>query len=448
MHLARAGEASAAGEPYRRRVNFRRLAVLPYRAWIAKVPDPTLNRYLANGWNWLAAVAAIAMIAVCWPVLADMTDIPAYLLPAFALLGCGGIAVAFFGEDAVRVGWAATVVTAGVASLIPNSGDWPMPPPLFLALLAMTVAALWTQPLNRLPVVAIATAGVFVLGVGADARIGWIFGLAVTSISIAFFRYRASSRREIAEHTEATEVLRAREAVLAERSRIARDLHDIVAHRMSMIVVMSQTAPYRLAAADPAEEVGPGARTEFDGIADAARQSLDEVRQLLGVLRPQGDEPAALRPVQEIKDIRELVDEVGAVGVQVTLDDTVDHTAVSSTVGAVAYRIVQESVTNATRHAPGAAVSVRLRPDPADDRRLVIDIRNGPAATSIGGGVDRNGDDRGGVDRSGDDRSGVRRGHGILGMTERAIAVGGSLTAEPSPDGGFLVSAALPLTLG
>ncbi|WP_290853557.1 sensor histidine kinase [Gordonia sp. (in: high G+C Gram-positive bacteria)] len=410
-------------------MNFRRVAVLPYRAWIAKVPDPTLNRYLSNAWNWLAAVAAIAMIAVCWPVLAELTDIPAYLLPAFALLGCGGIAVVFFGEHAVRIGWAATVVTAGVASLIPNSADWPMPPPLFLALLAMTVAALCTQPLNRLPVVAIATAGAFVLGIGPDARIGWIFGLAVATISIAFVRYRASSRREIAEQTEATEVLRAREAVLAERSRIARDLHDIVAHRMSMIVVMSQTAPYRLAAADPAEEVGPGARTEFDGIADAARESLDEVRQLLGVLRPHGDEPAALRPVQGLGDLPELIDGVRTAGVDVHLDDTVDHGTVSPTVGTAAFRIVQESVTNATRHAPGASVAVSLRLDPDDHRRLALEIRNSPAAKALGG-------------------DSPHGGHGILGMTERALAVGGSLSAGPLPDGGFLVSAALPLALG
>lgn len=405
---------------------FRRLAVLPYRAWIARVPDPTLNRYLSHARNWFAAVAAVSMIAVTWPVLGQTTSIPAYLLPAFALLGCGGLAVIFFGEAAVRTGWALTVITAAVASLIPNDGPWPMPVPLFLAVLAMTTAALCTQPLNRLPVVAIATAGLFVIGIEFEALIGWIFALAVVTISIAFLRYRAGSRREIAEQTEATEVLRAREAVLAERSRIARDLHDIVAHRMSMIVVMAQTAPYRLAVAEPAEDIGPGARTEFDGIADAARQSLDEVRQLLGVLRPHDGEPAALRPVQGLDDLVELIDGVRAVGVRVDLDDGVDHEAIAQTVGAVAYRIVQESVTNATRHAPGSAVTVRLVVD--SPQLLQVTIDNGPATEPV--------------------RDRLGGGHGIIGMTERARAVGGTITAEPSSDGGFAVRAELPVGLG
>ncbi|ALG84102.1 sensor histidine kinase [Gordonia phthalatica] len=407
-------------------MRFRQLAVLPYRAWIARVPDPTLNRYLSQARNWVAAVAAITMIAVTWPVLGETTSIPAYLLPAFAIVGCGGIAVVFFGEAPVRAGWALTIITAAVASLIPNDGPMPMPVPLFLAVLVMTVAALCTQPLNRLPVVAVATAGLFVIGLDLEAVIGWCFALAVATISIAFLRYRASSRREIAEQTEQTEVLRAREAVLAERSRIARDLHDIVAHRMSMIVVMAQTAPYRLAAAEPAEEIGPGARTEFDGIADAARQSLDEVRQLLGVLRPHDGEPAALRPVQGLDDLPELIDGVRAVGVHVTLDDAVEHAAVAETVGAVAYRIVQESVTNATRHAPGSTVTARLVVDPAQTLQVTID--NGAATEPVG-------DHRGG-------------GHGIVGMTERARAVGGTLVAEPTADGGFAVRAELPVGLG
>lgn len=409
-------------------MKFRRLAALPYRAWIARVPDPTLNRYLSQSRNWVAAIAAITMISVCWPVLGETTSIPAYLLPAFALLGCGGIAVVFFGEAPVRAGWALTVITSAIASVIPNDGPWPMPIPLFLSLLAMTFAALWTQPLNRLPVVAIATAGAFVIGIDIGNVIGWTFALAVVSISIAFLRYRANSRRAIAEQTEETEVLRAREAVLAERSRIARDLHDIVAHRMSMIVVMAQTAPYRLAAAEPKEEVGPGARTEFDGIADAARQSLDEVRQLLGVLRPHDGEPVALRPMQGLGDLPELIDGVRAIGVNVALDDAVDHDAVAPTVGAVVYRIVQESVTNATRHAPGSAVTVRLVVDDGPPQTLRLEVDNDAATEPVE-------DHHGG-------------GHGIVGMTERALAVGGTLTAEPTGDGGFAVRAQLPVGLG
>lgn len=397
------------------------------RIALDRISDPALHRYLSHWRNWLAALAAVSMISVCWPVLGEVTRLPAFLLPAFAILGCGGIALVFAGEEAVRYGWASTVITSAVASLVPNDGPWPIPIPLFLALLAMTVAALWTQPLKRLPVVLAAVAGAFVVGLPFDALVGWIFGLVVVGMAVAFLRYRARSQREIAEQTEETEVLRAREAVLAERSRIARDLHDIVAHRMSMVVVMAQTAPYRLAAAADAEEVGPGAKAEFDAIADAARESLDEVRQLLGVLRPHGDaaDTAALAPVQGLGDVPELIEGVQAVGVDVELTDTSDHSSVAQTVGAAVYRIVQEAVTNATRHAPGAAIAVRIEEDPVHEGRLDVEIVNGLATQPLGATV-------GG-------------GHGILGMTERAHAVGGSLTAAARPGGGFAVRASLPI---
>lgn len=394
-------------------------------AHLDAISDPALHRYLSQWRNWVAAMAAITMIAVCWPILGETTNMPAFLLPVFAVLGCGGLALVFAGDEPLRFGWAATVITAGVASLVPSNTPWNMPIPLFLALLAMTIAALATQPLGKLPIITLATAGAFVLGLPLSAVVGWIFGLVVVAMSTAFLRYRASSQREIAEQTEETEVLRAREAVLAERSRIARDLHDIVAHRMSMVVVMAQTARYRLAAAEPAENLGPGAKAEFDGIANAARDSLDEVRQLLGVLSPHGDTAAALRPVPGLDDIPELLGGVRAVGVTVAFDDTLPHEDVAPTVGAGVYRIVQESVTNATRHAPGSTVTVTVGFDADHDGRLVVAIVNGAATAPAG-------DTHGG-------------GHGILGMTERALAVGGTLTAAPRPGGGFAVRASLPM---
>lgn len=423
-----------------------RVSGLTDRLSIDGVSDPALHRYLSLRRNWLAALIAVTMVAVCWPVLGDTSRLPAFLLPVVAILGCGGLALIFAGPDAVRAGWAVTVIVAAGASLVPNEGPWPMPIPLFLSLLAMTVAALMTQPLDRLPIVAVATAGAFVVGMPAGVVVGWTFALVVVALGIAFFRYRVRSQREIAEQVEETEVLRAREAVLAERARIARDLHDIVAHRMSMVVVMAQTAPYRLAAGEPPETLGPGATAELTGIADAARESLDEVRALLGVLRPHSDDAVELAPVPGIGEVAGLLDEVRAIGVSIDFDDESDHASIGPTVGAAVYRIVQESVTNATRHAPGAPVDVRLTPEadpdgpnpdgPAPDggaaagrpARLRVTIVNGPST--------------GAAEAS---RSG---GHGILGMTERALAVGGSLTAAPTPAGGFAVQARLPLSAG
>ncbi|MGB6125550.1 MAG: sensor histidine kinase [Gordonia sp. (in: high G+C Gram-positive bacteria)] len=394
------------------------------RPYVDQISDPAVHRYLSRGRNWFAALLAVAMIAVCWPVLGEYTSLPAFLLPVFAIVGCCGLALLFTGPDGVRFGWAATLITSGVASLVPGADSWSMPIPLFLVLLVMTVAALWTQPLRTLPIITVATAGVFFVGLPLSAVVGWVFALVVVAISTAFLRYRTLSQKEIAVQTEATEVLRAREAVLAERSRIARDLHDIVAHRMSMVVVMAQTAQFRLAAAEPREQVGPGTVREFAAIADAARESLDEVRQLLGVLSPHSDRGAALAPVPGLDALSELVDEVRAIGVTVEFDSTVVRDDVAPAVGTAVYRIVQESITNATRHAPGAGIAVRMQPDAGHAGRLVVEVVNGGPTRPVG-------DAHGG-------------GRGILGMTERALAVGGTLTAAPRPGGGFVVRSSMP----
>ena len=386
------------------------------------VPDPALRRYLGSGWNWLALVGAVTMVAVTWPNLAMSHPMPAYLLPFFAVAASVPIALIFAGPAAVRAGWATVVVTGSVASFVPHPGiDFPMPIPMFLVLFAMTVAALITQPLSRLPLVAAITAGALVIGVVPGARLGWIFALVLATIGVAFVRYRLSSQRQIEEQAIETETAQAREAVLAERTRIARELHDVVAHRMSMVVVMSQTAKYRLAAGDEPETVGAATEAEFTAIADAARQSLDEVRALLGVLRP-ADAPST-RPVQGIADLPELITQVRAAGVGVEYADRVADWGDPGAAGTAVYRIVQESLTNAARHAPGSSVVVRMV-DAGDE--AVVSIVNGPPA------------DPGHVRQPGG-------GHGLVGMTERASAVGGTVTAQPTATGGFAVTATVPL---
>ncbi|WP_420039291.1 sensor histidine kinase [Gordonia sp. MP11Mi] len=402
---------------------FRKRLAVVHRISFDAVPDPMLRRYLGSVWNWVAMVAAVTMTAVTWPNLAMSNPMPAYLLPLFAVAASVPMALIFAGPVAVRTGWAMVVVTGSVASLVPHpDSDFPMPIPMFLVLLAMTSAALITQPLVRLPVVAAITAGAFVIGVAPGAKLGWIFALVVATIGIAFIRYRLSSQKQIEEQTIETETAQAREAVLAERTRIARELHDVVAHRMSMVVVMSQTAKYRLAAADEPETVGPATQSEFTAIADAARQSLDEVRQLLGVLRP-ADSPST-RPVQGVGDLPDLIARVRAAGVSVEYADRVTEWGEPGAAGAAVYRIVQESLTNAARHAPGSNVAVRMVVD--DDGAAVVSIVNGPPA------------DPDHVPQPGG-------GQGLIGMAERASAVGGGLTSQTTPDGGFAVTATIPL---
>jgi signal transduction histidine kinase len=203
-----------------------------------------------------------------------------------------------------------------------------------------------------------------------------------------------------------------------ERARISRELHDVVAHHVSMIAVQAETA--RLATPGmPAA----GAQ-QLSAIGDTARAALTEMRRLLGVLREDsGVETAERQPQPGIAQVNELLDEardVSGIGARLIVSGWL--TTLDPGVELAAYRIVQEALTNARRHAPGAAVDVELQF--ADDA-LHVRIRDngpGPAAEPIRPVL----------------------GHGLLGMRERAAAVGGEFRAGAAPGGGFLVQATLP----
>jgi signal transduction histidine kinase len=222
----------------------------------------------------------------------------------------------------------------------------------------------------------------------------------------------------LAEQVAQSELDEAHRALLEERTRIAREMHDVVAHHMSLIAVQAETAPYRL------DDLSDRTKEEFAALSSAAREALNDVRRLLGVLRSNG--PAERSPQPKLADVATLVEASRRAGVSIDLSMPADDgAAISHAVGLCAYRIVQEALANAGRHAPGAWVQVAVERDP-DVLRL--DIVNGPPAT----------------DAPASDDSG-RPGHGIVGMRERVALLGGSLSAEPNILGGFAVSAVLPL---
>jgi signal transduction histidine kinase len=226
-----------------------------------------------------------------------------------------------------------------------------------------------------------------------------------------------------------------------ERARIARELHDVVAHHISMVSVQAETA--RLTTPGM-PELGARRLTE---IGDTARAGLTEMRRLLGVLR---DDAAAgalpglaeegsartrradRQPQPGLRQVNSLLDEAReASGTGVRLIVSGPVTRLDPGVELAAYRIIQEALTNARRHAPGAAVDVELHYGPDALRLRVRDNGPGPSngAADAGGGA-------GGLAAGG--------GHGLLGMRERAQAAGGSLRAGPAEGGGFLVEATLP----
>jgi signal transduction histidine kinase len=222
-----------------------------------------------------------------------------------------------------------------------------------------------------------------------------------------------------------TERKQAQLTVLEERARIARELHDVVAHHMSLIAVRAESAPFRL------DNLPEPVSAEFSALSAAARDALTDMRRLLGVLRH--DQLADRAPQPQLSDLPRLIEAVRHAGVPVEFSVPGDLAGVPAGVGVCAYRIVQESLSNAGQHAPGAAVSVSVGQDAG---AVVLRVANGPGALPE-------------LQRaaqpalpSGDGR---RPGHGLAGMRERVALLGGSLSAEPSAGGGFVVSAVLPL---
>jgi signal transduction histidine kinase len=221
-------------------------------------------------------------------------------------------------------------------------------------------------------------------------------------------------------------------AAAAERARIARELHDVVAHNVSVMVVQADGAGYAL---DTSPEQ---AREALDAIARTGRQALAEMRSLLGVLRSADDDPAELAPQPGIDQLAGLLEQARAAGFPVSFAVEGVPRALPAGAALAAYRIVQESLTNARKHAgPGATAAVTLR---FCEEQLVIKV----ADDGKGGQV---AEARRGVDaaRRAAAAADELAGHGLVGMRERVEAHGGTVVAGPRAGGGWRVTATLPL---
>ena len=204
------------------------------------------------------------------------------------------------------------------------------------------------------------------------------------------------------------------QAAMGERARIARDLHDVVAHHVSAIAVQAESA--RLTTEGLPDE----GRAHFEAIGQTARDALTEMRRLLGVLREDAQAEATRDPQPSLARLNELVETARGAGTPVTLTLEGAVTTLPPGVDLCAYRILQEALTNVRRHAPGAAVDVELEYTSDTLRVRVRDYGLGTVAPDLDG-------------------------HGLLGMRERAIMVGGTLSAGPAEGGGFAVEALLPI---
>jgi signal transduction histidine kinase len=250
----------------------------------------------------------------------------------------------------------------------------------------------------------------------------WIGGAVLVLLPGAvgvYVRTRAlllQALRDRAERAEAERELLARDAVLTERTRIAREMHDAVGHRVSLMVL--QAGAIEMAAADRQRVAQLAGQVQTAG-----RQALDELRQMVGVLRAEdGDDTAPRAPQPGLADLPALVAQSRAAGLAVELTMPPEGSApVDAAAGRAAYRVVQEALTNAGKHAPGATVRVAVE-RPAG--QLALRVVNGPPTRPAG-----------------DAPSG---GYGLLGLGERVRTLGGRLSAGPRLDGGFEIEAVLP----
>jgi signal transduction histidine kinase len=303
-----------------------------------------------------------------------------------------------------------TLTVAGIAAQViaayrSGRGGWPVAAVLLGAPYLVLALPDHTDSYIRMATTALASLVPIAAGAGIARRVR-----------------REGAEMQAAQHAIAGTLLE--HTVRGERARIARELHDVVAHHISMIAVQAETA--RLTT----QGMPAAGAQRLTAIGDTARAALTEMRRLLGVLRedakadPKADvkgEIAHRRPQPGLRQLNELLDEArDATGAGTRLILRGPPVTLDPGVELAAYRIIQEALTNSRRHAPGAAVDVELQYTSTALRLLIRDNGPGPSAAT------------------------PTQGHGLLGMRERAAAVGGELRTGRGGAGGFLVEATLP----
>ncbi len=259
-------------------------------------------------------------------------------------------------------------------------------------------------------------------GVGELLRIsGWVLAALFCGIDVRFYRAYVASIVERAERAERTREEEAARRVAEERLRIARDLHDLLAHSITLIGVQTSVASHVLTV-DPERLDRAAISRALDDISETCRTARGELRSTLEVLR-EAELPDGRGPLPGLTALPDLADSARTAGAQVTLDVRV--TDAPAAVGAAVYRLVQEALTNAVRHAgPGVKVTVNVVPEGGWGLRLSVEDEGpeGPPPVVTGS-----------------------PGYGLVGMRERVRSVGGTLDAAPREAGGFAVTAVLPL---
>jgi signal transduction histidine kinase len=381
-------------------------------------PPTSRPRWLRRGRIDLVAVVDVIVALICFAATISKLDNqhPVNASSGVILL----ISLALCAPLAVRTWLPLTAFCASAVALFWVGGAYspmgPIPGGILVYILCLYAVAVRCESWVVVTAgVVTVIGGVFIYG---QNPITAILTAAVPVLAGVVVRTRRGSTEQLAVQERRHEGER---ALLEERQRIARELHDVVAHHMSVIAIQAEAGPYKVQ--DPPKELVES----FAEIRASALSGLKELRRVLGVLRSDSPDTA---PQPGLDDLEELLESARSAGVTVTAGVSGTARPLPAGVDLSAYRIIQEALSNVMRHAPGAAVQVKLY---YGDAALVVEVRNDhcPPGTGTSGEQDRVPADGGG--------------HGIIGMRERATMLGGHLQAGPTEKGEFLVTAALPL---
>jgi signal transduction histidine kinase len=366
------------------------------------------------------AIIALILFAICTSVLAPGNSAqnghhPPFLLVLFAFLTCAPLALR---TRFPLTAWAVTALAVIGTSLV-LSGGWLDGSGYLAVVLVVYGLCVYAVAVRCRPRIVVAAGLVTVVGAGfldSGAAPGAAFLAVIPLLIGAVVRVRRSGELRLAEQERRHSGER---ALLEERQRIARELHDVVAHHMSVIAIQAEAAPYKTADAPP-ELV-----ESFADIRASALAGLAELRRVLGVLRTGGLQTA---PQPGLAELDALLDSARSGGLSITVTRGGAPVTLPEGVDLSAYRIVQEALSNAMRYAPGSHVRLHLDYRPEG---LALEVRNDAPAVPV-------------LVPGGDSAPGG--GHGIIGMRERAAMLGGRLDAGPTEDGGFRVRAVLPVS--
>jgi signal transduction histidine kinase len=381
----------------------------------------------------LGSTAAVAVLALGAALGSSLYGIPVVLALLFAVAQAAAIPLAIMFPRAAMALSVAAVLAFAVGSTAESGSPWPIAVTSMVAqscvILIATVRSDWRTGLIGW---AVGVAGGVIVGLsalGSSSRGGAVVADLIVFASVSGAVYLGALlvsqwqavRRQLQREQQVSASEFARREIAEERTRIARELHDVVAHGMSAIQVQASSARYRI------PSLSEEAAEEFDDLAATARSAMGEMRRLLGVLRSE-DTVVETAPQPGLAQVGGLIERAARSGSSVRLDDRIepaDAAAVDPSVSLTVYRLVQESLSNVARHATGADTLVILT---CADESVTVEVRND---ASSGRPASAPAPDTGG--------------HGIRGMKERAALLGGTLEAGRTDDGGFAVRAALPL---